>query len=89
VTLGGAAVHRCDNALFSEGFIAAAVRLRREKFFRSPEKLGQREKTKPQITIPSIRRDLFVGVKMGTALGSIRGALRRQKLRKSRFSPVR
>src|ERR1019366_5207446 len=44
VTLGGAAVHRCDNALFSEGFIAAAVRLRREKFFRSPEKLGQREK---------------------------------------------
>jgi hypothetical protein len=42
-----------------------------------------------QITIPSMRKARRVGTKLGIARGFISGALPAQKLRKSRFSPVR
>jgi hypothetical protein len=42
-----------------------------------------------QITIPFVRKALRVGVKRGIGRGFIRGAPSDQKLRKSRFFPVR
>jgi SpoVK/Ycf46/Vps4 family AAA+-type ATPase len=45
--------------------------------------------TNPQITMPSIRKTRFVGTNRGTVFTSMSGVPSRQKLWKSRFSPVR